>query len=216
MRPTDDRPHDRPRLGLTLSAIDNTLYDAFGQRQVSTIYNALNQYHVVMEVAPRYWQNPETLQATSGSSTSGANPSGVQQTNAVGRRFRGSSRDGGQRTAATIAADSARNLAINSLAASGHSSASAGAAVATARRRWFRWRRSPVSRSAQTPLVGQSPGPVRRLHDLVQSRARPCAQRGAEGDRRGDRRHRHAFDHPRRVRRHGGDLSSNRWRASRC
>ena len=46
------------RLGLTLSAIDNTLYDAFGQRQVSTIYNALNQYHVVMEVAPRYWQNP--------------------------------------------------------------------------------------------------------------------------------------------------------------
>ena len=46
------------RLGLTSSAIDNTLYDAFGQRQVSTIYNALNQYHVVMEVAPRYWQDP--------------------------------------------------------------------------------------------------------------------------------------------------------------
>jgi multidrug efflux pump len=52
---------DRPtasRLGLTASQIDNTLYDAFGQRQVSTIYNALNQYHVVMEVAPQYWQNP--------------------------------------------------------------------------------------------------------------------------------------------------------------
>ena len=50
---------DRPtvaRLGLTLNAIDNTLDDAFGQRQVSTIYAALNQYHVVMEVAPRYWQ----------------------------------------------------------------------------------------------------------------------------------------------------------------
>jgi multidrug efflux pump subunit AcrB len=41
--------------------IDNTLYDAFGQRQVSTMYKALNQYHVVMEVAPRFWQNPETL-----------------------------------------------------------------------------------------------------------------------------------------------------------
>ena len=49
------------RLGLTLSAIDNTLYDAFGQRQVSTIYNAMNQYHVVMEVEPRYWQDPTTL-----------------------------------------------------------------------------------------------------------------------------------------------------------
>ena len=41
--------------------IDNTLYDAFGQRSVSTIYNALNQYHVVMEVAPRYWQRPSIL-----------------------------------------------------------------------------------------------------------------------------------------------------------
>ena len=41
--------------------IDDTLYDAFGQRQVSTIYTALNQYHVVMEVAPEFWQRPETL-----------------------------------------------------------------------------------------------------------------------------------------------------------
>ena len=49
------------RLGITVSQIDNTLYDAFGQRQVSTIYVARNQYHVIMEVAPRYWQNPETL-----------------------------------------------------------------------------------------------------------------------------------------------------------
>ncbi len=75
---------DRPtamRLGLTLSAIDNTLYDAFGQRQVSTIYNALNQYHVVMEVAPRYWQDPSTLRDI-WVSTSGANPTGSQQSNA--------------------------------------------------------------------------------------------------------------------------------------
>ena len=49
------------RLGLTASQIDNTLYDAFGQRQVSTIYKDKNQYHVVMEVAPEFWQSPETL-----------------------------------------------------------------------------------------------------------------------------------------------------------
>ena len=49
------------RLGVTAGQIDNTLYDAFGQRQVSTIYSALNQYHVVMEVAPRYWQIPTSL-----------------------------------------------------------------------------------------------------------------------------------------------------------
>jgi multidrug efflux pump subunit AcrB len=41
--------------------IDNTLYDAFGQRQVSTIYTQLNQYHVVLEVDPQFWQNPEGL-----------------------------------------------------------------------------------------------------------------------------------------------------------
>jgi multidrug efflux pump len=49
------------RLGITQQQVDSTLNDAFGQRQVSTIYNALNQYHVVMEVAPKYWQNPEAL-----------------------------------------------------------------------------------------------------------------------------------------------------------
>jgi len=49
------------RLGLTQRAIDTALNDFFGQRLISTIYNPLNQYRVVMEAAPRYWQNPESL-----------------------------------------------------------------------------------------------------------------------------------------------------------
>ncbi len=49
------------RLGLTAQLIDDTLYDAFGQRQVSITYTSLNQYHVVMEVAPPYWQRPAIL-----------------------------------------------------------------------------------------------------------------------------------------------------------
>ena len=49
------------RLGITTQQIDSTLNDAFGQRQVSTIYNALNQYHVVMEVAPPFQQDPSAL-----------------------------------------------------------------------------------------------------------------------------------------------------------
>ncbi|MGC1384615.1 MAG: multidrug efflux RND transporter permease subunit [Candidatus Acidiferrales bacterium] len=49
------------RLGLTPQTIDNTLYEAFGQAQVSTMFTSLNQYHVVMEVAPQYWQTPEGL-----------------------------------------------------------------------------------------------------------------------------------------------------------
>src|SRR5207245_2625004 len=61
---------------------DNTLYDAFGQRQASTIYHPLNQYHVVMEVAPRYWQSPEMLKEIF-VSTSGGGVRGTQNTNAV-------------------------------------------------------------------------------------------------------------------------------------
>ncbi|MGB9403724.1 MAG: efflux RND transporter permease subunit, partial [Candidatus Acidiferrales bacterium] len=49
------------RLGITPQLIDNTLYEAFGQSQVSTMYTALNQYHVVMEVQPQYWQSPQGL-----------------------------------------------------------------------------------------------------------------------------------------------------------
>jgi multidrug efflux pump len=68
------------RLGLTVSELDSTLYDAFGQRQVSTIYNALNQYHVIMEVAPRYWQSPQSL-GDIYVSTSGGAATGTQSSN---------------------------------------------------------------------------------------------------------------------------------------
>ena len=49
------------RLGIFPQAIDNTLYDAFGQRQVSTIFTQLNQYHVILEVLPSIAQNPDSL-----------------------------------------------------------------------------------------------------------------------------------------------------------
>ncbi len=57
---------DRPtasRLGITPSAIDNILYDAFGEREVATTYSPMNQYYVVMEVAPRFWQTPAGLES---------------------------------------------------------------------------------------------------------------------------------------------------------
>jgi multidrug efflux pump len=87
------------RLGLASSDVDNALYDAFGQRQVSNIYNPLNQYHVVMEVAPPFTQDPRGLNyifidrlapAASGAAAAAAQaqavnnahtPSGAAQTN---------------------------------------------------------------------------------------------------------------------------------------
>ena len=120
------------RFGLTPNAIDNTLYDAFGQRQVSTIYNPLNQYHVVMEVAPPYWQNPDILKDVY-VSTSGNTASGTSTTNAVAGTITapttGTSTTAS--TAASVAGDSARNQASNSIASSGNSSASSGAPVST-------------------------------------------------------------------------------------
>jgi multidrug efflux pump len=59
------------RLGISSAVIDNTLYDAFGQRQVSTMFTSLNQYHVVMEVAPPFWQGPEGLETIYLRSTNG-------------------------------------------------------------------------------------------------------------------------------------------------
>ncbi|MDN7675086.1 efflux RND transporter permease subunit [Burkholderia oklahomensis] len=125
------------RLGIKPAQIDNTLYDAFGQRQVSTIYNPLNQYHVVMEVAPQYWQSPEMLKQVY-ISTSGGSASGAQTTNAAAGTYvatsAGTSAAGtSAQSAAAIAADSARNQALNSIASSGKSSASSGAAVSTSK-----------------------------------------------------------------------------------
>ena len=113
------------RLGITVSQIDNTLYDAFGQRQVSTIYVARNQYHVIMEVAPRYWQNPETLKDVY-ISTSGGTVGGSQATNAVVGTIVSS-----KSAAASANAQAARNAATNSIGATGKGAASTGAAVAT-------------------------------------------------------------------------------------
>ena len=119
------------RLGVNTSQIDNTLYDAFGQRQVSTIYSAQNQYHVVMEVEPRYWQSPEILKEIF-VSTSGGAASGTQTSNAVIGTV-ASTAAGTAASAASIAASSARNAATNALANTGKGSASAGAAVSTSK-----------------------------------------------------------------------------------
>ena len=118
------------RLKLNPAAIDNTLYDAFGQRDVSTIYNALNQYHVVMEVAPQYWQSPDALKSL-WVSTAGGTVSGTQGTNAVAGTVI-STKTAASSSAATVAADTARNQATNSLANTGRGAVSTGAADSTA------------------------------------------------------------------------------------
>ncbi|MEI9995817.1 MAG: efflux RND transporter permease subunit [Rhizomicrobium sp.] len=137
---------DRPtaaRLGINATQIDNTLYDAFGQRQVSTIYNELNQYHVVMEVAPEFWQSPETLKDIY-VSKSGGSISGTQATGAVAGTTDLSTAAGSLTTAsatgltatasvaADVAADLVRNQQANALVNSARGGASTGSSVSTA------------------------------------------------------------------------------------
>jgi len=124
------------RLGLTVGQIDNTLYDAFGQRQVSVVYKAQNQYHVVMEVAPEFRQSPEILNEIY-VSTGGGAVSGTQRTQpfsgtVVGKPLPAKS---GNAAAGTVqsAGDVARNAANNALANSGRGATSTGSAVSTAR-----------------------------------------------------------------------------------
>jgi multidrug efflux pump len=115
------------RLGITVGQIDNTVYDAFGQRQVSTIYVARNQYHVIMEVAPEYWQNPQTLKDVY-VSTSGGSASGSQTTNAVAGTVVSATRTA---SVNAVAANAVRNLATNSIGATGKGGSSTGTAVST-------------------------------------------------------------------------------------
>jgi multidrug efflux pump len=130
------------RLGLTASQIDNTLYDAFGQRQVSTIYKDKNQYHVVMEVAPEFWQSPETLRDIYVSTAGNIN--GTQSTAGAGGAFTGAamatnataavtdtSTTTGTDDAAAQAIDAVRNQQLNAITSTGRAGGSTGASVTT-------------------------------------------------------------------------------------
>ncbi|WP_297442715.1 efflux RND transporter permease subunit [Acidocella sp.] len=117
--------------GLTPAEIDATLYDAFGQRTVSTIYNALNQYQVVMELAPRYQQTPADL-ARIYVSTAGGRASGTGATQlAAGSVVGNTAATSASAKVSGVALDSASNAAVNAIAASGHMQASSGTAVST-------------------------------------------------------------------------------------
>jgi len=124
------------RLGLTAGQIDNTLYDAFGQRQVSVVYKARNQYHVVMEVAPEFRQSPEILNQIY-VSTEGGPLSGTQRTQPLSGTVvvKPPPAKSGSVAVSTVqnTGEAARNAANNALANTGRNATSTGAAVSTAK-----------------------------------------------------------------------------------
>ncbi|MBB3173327.1 multidrug efflux pump [Endobacter medicaginis] len=118
------------RLSITPQLIANTLYDAFGQRSASTIYNTLNQYHVVMEAAPRFWQDPSIL-AQMWVSTSGGSTSGATSSNTIATTSPSTATSSSASAAASINQSSLKN-AINNGLANGRGTSSGAAVSATA------------------------------------------------------------------------------------
>jgi multidrug efflux pump len=126
------------RLGITPQMIDNILYDAFGQRQVSTMYEQLNQYHVIMEVEPQFWQNPDGLKyiyvpasnpSPSNASTTAANAAsnnslGITASSSAAPATSTSS--GTSNAASPSASGSAAGVASGAVATSASSSPSSG------------------------------------------------------------------------------------------
>ena len=150
---------DRPtaaRLGINTTNIDNTLYDAFGQRQVSTIYEDQNQYHVVMEVAPEFWQNPDTLNDLY-VSTSGGAVSGAQATASVAGTTVLTTATAA--TASSVADDALRNQQLNALTNSARGGTSTGAAVSTSQEQMVPLAAFSSYGPGNTPLAVNHQGP---------------------------------------------------------
>ena len=148
------------RLGISPLQIDNTLYDAFGQRPVSTIYSAINQYHVVMEIDPRYTQYPNSLRDVY-VATSGATPAGTAISNApAGTVTKAVTASAAASSAATASAtasanannNSARNAFTNALANTGRGATSAGASVSTTKETMIPLAAVSHYRPGHTPL----------------------------------------------------------------
>ncbi|MGP0060167.1 MAG: efflux RND transporter permease subunit [Beijerinckiaceae bacterium] len=141
------------RLGLSVQQVDNTLYDAFGQRQVSTIFSAINQYHVVMEIDPRYLQDPAMLNNIFVSTTGGEMVGGTTTTRApYGTVVASTTSTSASTSTASIQGTVARNAATNALANTGHGSTSTGAAVTTSKETMIPLAAIAHYRPGNTPL----------------------------------------------------------------
>jgi multidrug efflux pump len=111
------------RMGVTPRMIDTTLNDAFGQRQVSTIYNPLNQYRVVMEAAPEYWQSPAALNdvyvSVPAATSTAATSASATSTPSSAARTGSTSGSGGTSTSTGVASATTSTGTSSSTASSG-------------------------------------------------------------------------------------------------
>ena len=172
------------RLGIAPSTLDNTLYDAFGQRQVNTLYTQLNQYHVILEALPQFQHDPKMLQKMyiQANTSSGASGPGATSSFAAS----GSAAAGSNALTTPVKYTPSSgvltppNNAINT-------GVGANASDSLERHQQFQFRKCRTAerlhpiRADAVAAFHQSPGPVPVCHDFLQ----PGAQRRAgHGDHR--------------------------------
>jgi multidrug efflux pump len=124
------------RVGLSVRDVDNALYDSFGQRQVATIYDELNQYHVIMEVSRDYTKSPESLKdvyvpAKGLPAPTASNPSGAPVAITVAATGPGTAAGGATGTTGTSTASSAGTATAANVSAPAVRDASSGSALST-------------------------------------------------------------------------------------
>ena len=186
------------RMGITPQAIDQMLYDAFGQRQVSTLYTQLNQYHIVLETQPEFQKNPSKLQdiyvrsaLASTALTTGSSGTDADRDH-VFRQFR-----------LLCFAESFRFPEHRCQLGFRQSQ----------RRNHGEWRRGSPQRlhsvrNEEQPPVRQSPGTISRGHHLFQPGAECVAWRSHQGHRQGPAGNWHAAQRTGRVSGHRRFVSS--------
>jgi multidrug efflux pump len=141
------------RIGVTPQAVDNALYDAFGQRQVATIYSGLNQYHVVMGVAPEFTGSPEALRNVYVPTTPTTTNASTASTATTGQASATANSGAGAVPAATGTTSVLTGSTPTSTTGSGRTSCgpgSAGAARVSRKTasRSSSWRRTPATTSS--------------------------------------------------------------------
>ncbi|MGA3131347.1 MAG: efflux RND transporter permease subunit [Terracidiphilus sp.] len=124
------------RLGIAPTTIDNTLYDSYGQREISTLYTQLNQYHVVLETAPEWQQNPTKLgdmyiQSSASSGTSGAGAATSFSSSASASAGSNATTTSVRYTPSSLALSSPASVLAGTTSNAGASSSSAGSVAGT-------------------------------------------------------------------------------------
>lgn len=172
------------RFGITPSTIDNTLYDAFGQRQINTLYTSTNQYHVILETEPRFQRDPNALNDLYVQSSSTSGTSGETTTNTAGSSSgagSGAATSSGNALLSPSATSGVSNPATSSSALSSNNVTSTGVSGSAVNASSALSRTSTASASSNVLMSTSTSTPISSSPNTSASGTTRSSSSGAEG-----------------------------------